>query len=112
MVSGRVVHGRGRCERAQRRGIIRQVLYGNNWFRKELGKASAEYMLPDCFGFPGVAADDSGALRGERAFRRRNWCGDRLRPAAVRNRSEKTPEGTPFNVGVWVGPDGESVLAG
>ena len=25
---------------------------------------------------------------------------------------EKTPEGTPFNVGVWVGPDGESVLAG
>src|ERR1017187_2636702 len=32
--------------------IIRQVLYGNNWFRKELGRASAEYMLPDCFGFP------------------------------------------------------------
>src|SRR5581483_9308158 len=25
---------------------------------------------------------------------------------------ERTPEGTPFNVGVWVGPDGESVLAG
>jgi alpha-mannosidase len=25
---------------------------------------------------------------------------------------ENTPEGTPFNVGVWVGPDGESVLAG
>jgi alpha-mannosidase len=33
-------------------GIIRQILYGNDWFRKELGKASAEYMLPDCFGFP------------------------------------------------------------
>src|SRR5580698_6531913 len=32
--------------------IIRQILYGNNWFRKEFGKASAEYMLPDCFGFP------------------------------------------------------------
>src|ERR1700688_886708 len=32
--------------------IIRQVLYGNNYFHKELGKASAEYMLPDCFGFP------------------------------------------------------------
>src|SRR5882757_536860 len=32
--------------------IIRQVLYGNNWFRKEFGKASAEFMLPDCFGFP------------------------------------------------------------
>jgi alpha-mannosidase len=25
---------------------------------------------------------------------------------------EKTPEGTPFDVRVWVGPDGESVLAG
>jgi len=25
---------------------------------------------------------------------------------------EKTPEGTPFNVGVWIGPDGESVLTG
>ena len=32
--------------------IIRQILYGNEWFRKELGKTSAEYMLPDCFGFP------------------------------------------------------------
>ena len=32
--------------------IIRQILYGNNWFRNEFGKASAEYMLPDCFGFP------------------------------------------------------------
>src|ERR1700675_2712942 len=32
--------------------IIRQILYGNNWFRHEFGKASAEYMLPDCFGFP------------------------------------------------------------
>ena len=32
--------------------ILRQVLYGNTYFRKEFGKASAEYMLPDCFGFP------------------------------------------------------------
>ncbi len=32
--------------------IIRQVLYGNEYFRHEFGKASEEYMLPDCFGFP------------------------------------------------------------
>src|SRR5947209_15317589 len=32
-------------------GIFRQVLYGNESFRKDFGKASAEYMLPDCFGF-------------------------------------------------------------
>ena len=46
--------------------IIRQVLYGNNWFRKEFGKASAEYMLPDCFGFPVLATDHPGALGRER----------------------------------------------
>src|ERR1700733_8923476 len=28
--------------------IIRQVLYGNTFYRDEFGKASAEYMLPDC----------------------------------------------------------------
>ena len=32
--------------------IIRQVLYGKLYFRREFGKTSAEYMLPDCFGFP------------------------------------------------------------
>src|SRR6266702_542289 len=32
--------------------IFRQVLYGNEFFHHEFGKASAEYMLPDCFGFP------------------------------------------------------------
>ncbi len=32
--------------------IFRQILYGNDYFRKDFGKASAEYMLPDCFGFP------------------------------------------------------------
>ena len=32
--------------------IFRQILYGNRFFRREFGKTSAEYMLPDCFGFP------------------------------------------------------------
>ncbi len=32
--------------------IIRQVLYGTQYFKREFGKTSAEYMLPDCFGFP------------------------------------------------------------
>ena len=32
--------------------ILREILYGNTYFRKEFGVASAEYMLPDCFGFP------------------------------------------------------------
>lgn len=33
-------------------GIFRQILYGNEYFQKDFGKASTEYMLPDCFGFP------------------------------------------------------------
>ena len=32
-------------------GLIRQVLYGNEYFRKEFGVASNEFMLPDSFGF-------------------------------------------------------------
>src|SRR5664279_3705609 len=32
--------------------VIRQILYGKQFFRAEFGKTSAEYMLPDCFGFP------------------------------------------------------------
>src|SRR5437588_12115 len=31
--------------------IIRQILYGNEWLQRKFVKASAEYMLPDCFGF-------------------------------------------------------------
>jgi alpha-mannosidase len=32
--------------------IIRQVLYGNEYYRRDFGVASQEFMLPDCFGFP------------------------------------------------------------
>jgi alpha-mannosidase len=31
--------------------ILRQVLYGNNYFRSEYGKESVDFLLPDCFGF-------------------------------------------------------------
>ena len=32
--------------------VLRHVLYGNQFFRRELGTCSNEYMLPDSFGFP------------------------------------------------------------
>ena len=91
--------------------IIRQVLYGNDWFRKELGKASAEYMLPDCFGFPS-SLPTILAHSGVKGFSTQKlvW-GSSVNAGGVES-LEKTPEGIPFNVGVWVGPDGESVLAG
>ncbi len=91
--------------------IIRQVLYGNNWFRKELGKASAEYMLPDCFGFP-ASLPTILAHSGVLGFSTQKLVWGSSADAGGPESLEKTPEGTPFNVGVWVGPDGESVLAG
>jgi alpha-mannosidase len=91
--------------------IIRQILYGNNWFRKELGKASAEYMLPDCFGFP-ASLPTILAHSGVLGFSTQKLVWGSSADAGGPESLENTPEGTPFNVGVWVGPDGESVLAG
>jgi alpha-mannosidase len=91
--------------------IIRQILYGNNWFRKELGKASAEYMLPDCFGFP-ASLPTILAHSGVKGFSTQKLVWGSSAPGGGLESLEKTPEGTPFNVGVWIGPDGESVLTG
>jgi alpha-mannosidase len=92
-------------------GIMRQVLYGNDWFRKELGKTSAEFMLPDCFGFP-ASLPTILAHSGVKGFSTQKLVWGSSAPGGGPESLEKTPEGTPFNVGVWVGPDGESVLAG
>lgn len=91
--------------------IIRQILYGNEWFRKEFGKASAEYMLPDCFGFP-ASLPTILAHSGIKGFSTQKLTWGSSADAGGPESSERTPEGTPFDVGVWVGPDGESVLAG
>jgi alpha-mannosidase len=90
--------------------IIRQILYGNSWFRNEFGKVSAEYMLPDCFGFPS-SLPTILAHSGVKGFSTQKlvW-GSSAYGGGVQS-LERTPEGTPFNVGVWVGPDGEGVLA-
>jgi alpha-mannosidase len=91
--------------------IIRQILYGNNWFRKEFGVASAEYMLPDCFGFP-ASLPTILAHSGVKGFSTQKLVWGSSADGGGPESLEKTPEGTPFNVGVWVGPDGETVLAG
>lgn len=91
--------------------IIRQILYGNEWFRRELGKASAEYMLPDCFGFP-ASLPTILAHSGVKGFSTQKLTWGSSAQGGGPESLQKTPEGTPFNVGVWVGPDGESVIAG
>jgi alpha-mannosidase len=77
--------------------LIRQILYGNNFFKKEFGKESVDYMLPDCFGFlcnlPTIF-HYSGLLGF--STQKLTW------HSAV---------GVPFNVGVWNGPDGKGIIA-
>jgi len=92
--------------------ILRQILYGNNYFRKEYGKASAEYMLPDCFGFP-ASLPSILAHAGVKGFSTQKLSAA-WQPAPKvggPDSPEQTPEGIPFNVGLWEGPDGKTVLA-
>lgn len=77
--------------------VIRQVLYGNNYFRKEFGVESKDYMLPDCFGF--LASLPSIW----------NHCG--LLGFSTQKLTWRSAVGVPFNVGVWYGPDGKGIIA-
>jgi alpha-mannosidase len=90
--------------------IIRQVLYGKSYFRREFGKTSAEYMLPDCFGFP-ASLPSILAHAGIKGFSTQKLAWGSSAPAGGPNSPENTPLGTPFNVGIWEGPDGKSVIA-
>lgn len=77
--------------------LVRQVLYGNNFFRNEFGKESVDYMLPDCFGFlwnlPSIL----------------HHCG--LLGFSTQKLTWRSAAGVPFNVGVWKGPDGKGIVA-
>ena len=68
-------------------------------------------MLPDCFGFP-ASLPTILAHSGVKGFSTQKLVWGSSAAGGGPESSEKTPEGTPFNVGVWVGPDGEAVLAG
>jgi alpha-mannosidase len=77
--------------------LIRQVLFGHDFFKKEFGTESCEYMIPDCFGFP-------ASLPSVLAH-----CG--LRGFSTQKLTWGSAIGIPFNVGVWEGLDGQSVIA-
>lgn len=92
--------------------ILRQVLYGNEFFRHEFGKASAEFMLPDCFGFP-ASLPSILAHAGIKGFSTQKLSSG-WQPAprvGGPNSPEQTPEGIAFNVGLWEGPDGKTIIA-
>src|SRR5262249_55549484 len=90
--------------------IIRQILYGNNWFRHEFGKASVEYMLPDCFGFPS-SLPSILAHSGVKGFSTQKLTWGSAARVGGPDSPEHTPPGIPFNVGLWEGPDGKTVIA-
>lgn len=77
--------------------LIRQLLFGHDFFEREFGTESDEYLLPDCFGFP-------ASLPSVLAH-----CG--IRGFSTQKLSWGSAVGIPFNVGEWIGPDGNSVIA-
>ncbi|MGE3182301.1 MAG: alpha-mannosidase, partial [Phycisphaerae bacterium] len=77
--------------------IIRQVLYGNLFFKREFGKESVDFMLPDCFGFPASMPSI--------------WAHCGLLGFSTQKLTWGSAVGIPFKVGVWEGPDGNGVIA-
>jgi alpha-mannosidase len=77
--------------------LIRQVLYGNGFFRKEFGKTSLDVFLPDCFGF-GYALPSVAAHCGLKGF-------------STQKLSWGSAVDIPFDIGTWEGPDGSSIVA-
>jgi alpha-mannosidase len=77
--------------------VLRQILYGNQYFRKEFDVESVDFMLPDCFGFP--------------AYLPTLWSHAGLLGFSTQKLTWESVVGIPFNVGVWEGPDGNSVIA-
>jgi len=77
--------------------IIRQVLYGNRYFRSEFGKESVDFLLPDCFGFQ---AHFPSVL---------NHCG--LKGFSTQKLSWGSANGIPFSLGNWIGPDNKGIVS-
>ena len=77
--------------------LIRHALYGNGFFRRELGVTSRDVFLPDCFGF-GAALPSAAAHSGLFSFstQKLTW-GSSIR--------------IPFDVGLWEGVDGSTLVA-
>ena len=90
--------------------IFRQILYGNRFFQREFGKTSAEYMLPDCFGFP-ASLPSILSHAGLKGFSTQKLTWNSAANVGGRGSIEETPRGIPWNVGWWQGPDGRGIVA-
>jgi alpha-mannosidase len=77
--------------------LVRQTLYGNGFYKKEFGKTSRDIMLPDCFGF-GYALPSIAAHCGLKSF-------------STQKLSWGSAYGVPFDIGLWQGVDGSTIVA-
>jgi alpha-mannosidase len=78
--------------------LVRNCLYGNGFFKQEFGQTSRDIFLPDCFGF-GYALPSIAAHCGLNSF-------------STQKLSWGSAYGVPFDIGVWQGVDGSSIVAG
>jgi len=78
--------------------VIRTILIGQNYFKKEFGVKSYDIFLPDCFGF-GYALPTI-----------MHHCG--LKGFSTQKLTWGAPFGVPFDIGTWTGVDGSRVFAG
>ncbi len=90
--------------------ILRQFLYGNEYFQKEFGVTSKEFMLPDCFGFP-WSLPSLLAHAGIVGFSTQKLVWGSSVPDQPTTPFGENGMGIPFNVGRWLGPDGKGVVA-
>lgn len=95
---------------ASAESIVRQILYGSHYFRREFGRTSAEYMLPDSFGFP-ASLPSILAHMGLKGFSTQKLYWKSAARVGGPDSIERTPDGVPFNVGVWEGPDGRGIVS-
>lgn len=76
--------------------LIRNIYYGDRYFKEKFGKTSKDLFLPDCFGFgwamPSVASHCS------------------LNGFTTQKLSWGSAYGLPFDLGKFVGPDGNSIF--
>ena len=77
--------------------LIRNILYGNGYFKKEFGIQSNDIFLPDCFGF-GRALPSVAAHCGLTGFSTGKLFWGSSVPI-------------PFDTGRWTGPDGKGIWA-
>lgn len=77
--------------------LIRQVLYGTEYFKKEFGKASKTYWLPDCFGFTAALPQ---IIKG---------CGMENFITSKLTNNDTTQ--FPFNMFMWKGNNGDTIYA-